>query len=412
VSASTIRTRLALAVLGAASLLPAQESAPDVDRIADRANHQNPYFSAQGLKALKAQGAAALPAVERFVARRSVHALAPLVVEWLGEVPEDGARKILRAALGNPEFPWRPQAARALGKSPREAEADLFLAASKDALPAVREAALLALGQLAAKDASLRPRALAGLEAGMEDPQFEPRLAAAEALLAAGEKRALPVLLEALSVERRFFDVDFGVLARRRAWAALQPLAGAGVAYDPSAGPAKNADALREIARRVASLVPPRPETGPSKAPLAKDVDDVVFGVEVRSCRAGDQWIRLTGNGELVLGHYDLERRKVPEPELRELRRLLGETARPASPESRLDPGAYFGRPGCDFEKWYVPDEPSLLRLTVGQEGRPGALEALHRALGGAVEATFGPGAAEGFKERTSPFAKPDAGED
>src|SRR5262249_29629028 len=91
------------------SLLPAQESAPEsapnVDRIVEKANHQSPYVSAQGLKALKAQGAAALPALERFIARRSILALAPLVVDWLGEVPEDGARAVLRQGLAHRGFP-------------------------------------------------------------------------------------------------------------------------------------------------------------------------------------------------------------------------------------------------------------------------------------------------------------------
>jgi hypothetical protein len=59
-----------------------------------------------------------------------------------------------------------------------------------------------------------------------------------------------------------------------------------------------------------------------------------------------------------------------------------------------------------------MPDEAALVRVSVGQEGRPEALERLHAALGAAIESAIGPGAAQEFRDRSAPFAKPDAGED
>jgi HEAT repeat protein len=393
------------AVFVLATLAAAQESVPAIDRIADRANHQNPYFSAQALKALKARGSEALPALERFIARRTHLALAPLVVEWLGEVPEDGARAILAKALADRRFPWRPQAARSLAKGARPAEVGILLGLAKDALPAVREPALAALGDLAMREPSLRAQALPALEAGLADPLFEPRLAAAEALMKLGEKTPLPILLEALGVERRYFDLDFGVLARRRSWDAVKPLAGADVPYDPASGRAQNASAIAEVARRLGVKADVR-------APLAPDVEDAVFGIEVRSCRSGDQWIRITSGGELVLGHYDLERKKLDPARAAELLKLVRSVNGPQSRESRLLPGAFFGRPGCDFEKWYVPEETALVRLNVGLEGRPEALQALHDAIGAALEAAWGAGARHDFDDRAAPFAKPGEEED
>jgi hypothetical protein len=380
-------------------------SAPSADRIADRANHQNPYFSAQGLKALKAQGPGALPALERFIARRTILALAPLVVDWLGELPDERARVILRDGLGNRSFPWRPQAARALAKAARASEVDLLLRLATDELPAVREPALAALAEVASKDAGLRAKVVPALESGLKDPLFEPRLAAAEGLLKLREKSPLPILVEALGVERRFFDLDFGVLARKRAWDALKPLAGDGVAYEPSAGPAKNAEAIAEIARRLAVTPGSRPA-------LPGDVEDAIFGIELRSCRSGDQWIRITSGGDAVLGHYDLERKKLDPAKAAGLLKLVRAAAAPQSPESRLSPGAYFGRPGCDFEKWYLPEEAALVRITVGQEGRPEALRTLHEALGAAIEGAWGQGVKQDFDDRAAPFSKPDEGED
>ena len=106
--------------------------------------------------------------------------------------------------------------------------------------------------------------------------------------------------------------------------------------------------------------------------PAAGDVEDAVFGVEVRSCRAGDQWIRITSGGELVLGHYDL--REEASSTRRPPPRCSRSCAEPRLRESRPAPGAFFGRPGCDFEKWYLPDESALTQVTVGQEGRPAVL--------------------------------------
>jgi hypothetical protein len=391
-----------LLVVATAAL--AQDSAPVVDRVVDRANHQNPYFSAQGLKALKAHGDAALPALERFIARRSVHALAPLVVEWLGELPDERARTILRDVVRNRAFPWRPQAARSLARAPAGSDLDLLVGLATDPLAAVREAALLALGKVASQDPAARPAALKALDAGLADPLFEPRLAAAEALLQAGQRSPLPVLLDALRVERRFFDLDFGVIARRRAWAALEPLVGPGIAFDPSLPPERNEAAIAAIAAKVGAG---ESRSQAASAPLQADVGDAVFGIEIRSCRAGDQWVRLTAGGDLVLGHYDLAIRKLRGARAEEILGLIRDLSSEEKRDVRLDEGAYFGRPGCDFEKWYLPEESGLLRVTVGLEGRPEILRRIEVAVAAAVEEAFGPAAGEEFRDRALPFGRP-----
>ena len=92
--------------------------------------------------------------------------------------------------------------------------------------------------------------------------------------------------------------------------------------------------------------------------------------------------------------------------------KLVRSVTGPQSRESRLVPGAFFGRPGCDFEKWYAPEETALVRLNVGLEGRPEALQALHDAIGAAIEAAWGAGARHDFDDRAAPFGKPDVGED
>ena len=170
------------------------------------------------VKMLKARGAAALPALEEVRepgdrcsrSRRSPSS-------GSGRCRTNARGRCCVRALADAAFPWRPQAARALAKGARPADVDMFTALARDPLPAVREAGLGALGDLAVRDPAARPPAIRALEAGLADPIFEPRLASAERLHALGEKSALPILVEALGAERRFFELDFGVIARRRA---------------------------------------------------------------------------------------------------------------------------------------------------------------------------------------------------
>jgi hypothetical protein len=143
---------LAVVASGAA----AQESAPSIEKVVERANHQNPYYSAQGVKALKERGAAALPALEQFVARRSLLALAPL-----SSTGSARCRTMARARCPARRRRGVPGGRRQPGRSRRReaVEVESSAAPARDA-PAVREPALVALGEIAAKDAAVRACAI------------------------------------------------------------------------------------------------------------------------------------------------------------------------------------------------------------------------------------------------------------
>ncbi|HYC78719.1 MAG TPA: HEAT repeat domain-containing protein [Planctomycetota bacterium] len=388
----------AAAVAGAST---AQESAPaaesravDWRRLLDRANSDNPYFSAGATKVLEARGLEAWPALDSFVRRRSIYALSAPVTTWLGKLDHPPARALLRRAARDPEFPWRPYAVRALAEAPREDDRALFRDLLEDPLPAAREAAAEGLGRC---PATASDDETAALRARLADSSFDVRAAAADALFKRGDRSALPVMVDALDLVRRFFDLDFGEIARRRAWALVAPIAGEGVPYDPGAPPEHRAFAMTILRRRLA--LDASPDGAASRpAAWAPDVDRVVFGLEVRSCRRGDAFLRLTAEGDLVTGQYDLKAGRIPPALLATLREEI-ERAR-AVPERPL-----YGRPGCDFERYYLPDEDGLRRLTVGPEGRPAGLTRLAALLTEALRETQGDVAAEAHLRRTAPFA-------
>ncbi len=381
----------------------AAESRPEsrpgsLERLVERANHQNPYLSAQAAKALEAHGLAALPVVEAFVARRSIHALSAPVTSWLGVLNDPRATAILVRAVADREFPWRPFAVRALALKPGPDERALFRRLLDDPLTPVRESAALSLkiGFVPeAGDAFAETLRLRGL---LTDASFDVRAAAAESLRARNDHSGVPVMLGALELTRRFFDLDFGELARRRAFDLVSPVLGAGISFEPGAPPDQRAF-WAEIARaRWARSELSAAASRPSGAEWAPDVVGVVFGLEVRSCRRGDAFVRLTEDGRIIVGQYDLRAAKLDDERLAEIRGAL-QSGR-ATPSASL-----YGRGGCDYERYYFPDEDGLIKVTVGPEGRPAGLRRLSGLLLGAIRDHFGPEAASLHLERVAPFA-------
>jgi hypothetical protein len=374
---------------------PSVASRPvDLERLVERANHANPYLSAQAAKALEKQGAAALPALEAFVARRSIYALSAPVVTWLGTLDDDRARATLRRAAFDREFPWRPYAVRALAVHPAAEDRGAFLRLLADKLPQVREAAAAGLGAAGApSDPAAEVLERDALRAALGDASFDVQAAAAEALKKRGDASGLPAMLDALTLSRRFFDLDFGEIARRRAWAFVAPFA-KGVVFDPGAPAAEREPALAKVRAALGG-------DAPASRPIAEDAGDVVFGLEVRSCRRGDAFIRLTAAGEIVVGQYDLRRIRLKPAALEALRTELVTAQRTA-------PAPLYGRPGCDFERYYLPDEEGLKRITVGPEGRPPEMRRLSALLREAIRDGLGPEAAAEHVERVAPYAAPE----
>lgn len=369
-----------------------------LERLVERANHQNPYLSAQAAKALEAYGLDAMPALEAFVARRSIHALSAPVTSWLGVLNDPRATAILSRAVVDREFPWRPYAVRALAIKPGPEERALFLRLLDDPLAPVREASALGLKPESSDNAVVDAPTTSRLRALLTDSSFDVRAAAAETLLATNDRSGVPVMLGALGLTRRFFDLDFGELARRRAFDLVSPLLGPGISFEPGA-PTDQRAFWAEIARaRWARSELSAGVSKPTGAEWSPDVEGVVFGLEVRSCRRGDAFVRLTAKGEIVTGQYDLAVGTLSPERLAEVREAI-EIAR-TTPSASL-----YGRGGCDFERYYFPDEDGLVKVTIGPEGRPAKVRRLSGLILGAIRDHFGPEAASLHLERVAPFA-------
>lgn len=368
----------------------------DVGRVVERANHVNPYVAVQAVKALESVGAAALPEIEAFVARRSIYALSAPFTTWLGRFDDPRARALLRRAADDPEFPWRPFAVRALTERPHAEDAAAFRRLLSDRLAPVREASaagLAAIAVVAGGDAVAE--AAAALKAAAGDPSFDVRAGVAEALRRLGDESGLPVMVDALALSRRFFDLDFGEIARRRAWAFVEPAVGGRATFDPGAPAAVRRGALAEVRAALGRA------EGVASRPTDDDVDDVIFGLEVRSCRRGDEFLRVTAGGDLVVGQYDLRRARLS-PE------AASAFAAALVLAKTTNPGPWYGRPGCDFERYYLPDEDGLKKITVGIEGRPAPLRRLSGILFSAVRDGFGPAVGAEHEERVAPYAAGD----
>jgi hypothetical protein len=199
-----------------------------------------------------------------------------------------------------------------------------------------------------------------------------------------------------LDLSRRFFDLDFGAVARERAWRLVQKATGTSVPFEPFAPSALRKRWIGEIAAEASIDVAPPSDARRSWAP---DADDVLFGLEVRSCRRGDAFVRVTPEGEIVVGDYDLRRGKLA-PEAFAALRAAAETAR------RVPSAPLYGRGGCDFERYYLPDEDGLIKITVGPEGRPSGVLPLSRLLLEAIGDAFGAEAHATHLERVAQFAR------
>jgi len=378
---------------------PTSRSGPS-DGLLDKANSANPYISVRATEALAKFGMEAWGAVERFVERRTLYALSPQVVTWLGTLNDPRPRALLIRCLKDSEFPWRPFAVRAMAQPRSANEAVQWMPFLTDALPAVRESVILGLGAFARSPGCIMRKPLIDDLAGrLADEAFEPRLAAAEVLTALDDPRGVAMLLAALGCTRKWFDVDYGELARRRAWTALQYFDIA-APFNPSLPAAQTVD-VRQSIHRALEIKTGKAITLPP--PFEPDPVNVIYGLEVRSCRRGDAYIRLLADGRLVLGHYDLRTVKLPEPLFASLRKEL--EALRGTPDS-----PFFGMGGCDYECHFLPDEPGMRRFMVGLSGRPVGGRRLVELLGSALDATVGESEGDAFRDRSAPFGPDDDG--
>lgn len=322
------------------------------------------------------------PAADAVLARAGagtagLAALGADLVEVLGEFGDDRLRARLWEAADDLDFPWRPAAARGLAAtalSPEGAPLDALL---DDRIAAVRVAAVRGLTALR------REESLARLAAALDDSDGRVRRAAADALLGTfGRPEALRWLLLELEREDRFFQRDTGKQARFEAFAMLRrrfPDVPSFRADLPPGDPV-NAAALAWLQGEQRASVPdgaarPAPHALPGRVE-----GDVVLGVEVRSCRRGELYLRVTADDVLWVGLGRAARAPLPEGTAAA---LVAATLRAVEP---LGEERFWGRAGCDLERLLLPGPDGLATYHV-QKGPDAAEDLRPGALGRAMAA-------------------------
>jgi len=310
----------------------------------------------------------------------------PALVEVLGEFGDEDLRRLLWRSLSDTDFPWRPYAARSLAAHPIATEAPRFLTALADPIPPVRVAAVLAVANLGQTDQAPAVRVL------LNDEDDRVRRAAADALIGWGHNSAMWSLYEELLREDRFFDRPTGEQARYQAWNLLSPRLGKiteASPYDPGLGPSNPASVapLKAVRARLAELEAGERPTLPPQARAGGEVPTELLGIELRSCRKGEVFLRWTANDLLLVGQGNPARIALPEGTVQALLSATAD-ARAGLGDKRL-----FGSPGCDMEQFHVRSGGSSSAtqwiVSCGPDPvpdlRPADLNSLGRALLAAI---------------------------
>ena len=348
------------------------------------------------------------PAADRLLAEAGesnadLAALGTSLVEVFGLFEDDRLRGRLWPALEDSEFPWRPAASRSLAGAPTPAERERFESFLDDPIAPVRVACLSALAYLTdTNDDAQEARFLAQAVLLLADENDAVRRGAALILDRRGHGRAMLWLLEDLKRDDVFFDQATGEAAR---YASRDVLLDREIdlgEYNPER-PQDNETALAALeqrllarAREMESQLPEArrnvvPRTVPAIALAGARIDGALVGLQLRSCRRGDYYLRWTRDDVLVIGYGNPLRIQLAEGTTKRLVEISNRAQ--VATNGKL----FWGRPGCDVESFRMPNisdpggRPQQLILLKNeqpaQDLRPPALTELGAAMASSIPA-------------------------
>jgi hypothetical protein len=309
-----------------------QSSSQDWDKLVKKANtHRRLMLRNAISKKVVAAGDAAVPAVYKFTKTHGRNKITLGFVDAYSKsnVSEPRTLALLEDWARDRDFYWRGQALGALANRRLPEYRPLFLRSITDAAFLTRIHAgrgLCLLGK--AKDRQL---ALALLQD--DDPRV--RLRIALTLVAEGDLRGLPELVEALNKDNKFLSDPWGLRGAQRAMSALKKMAGKDFGYDFTASREQNATAIAAFRRLAKDKLGDK--WRPAR-PTVVDATEYLGGVEVRSCRNGDLFLRWTQDGTLARGLEPKQRIKLTAASWKTLRAEL-----PAGGD------AIHGKVVCDY---------------------------------------------------------------
>ncbi|MEM8713242.1 MAG: hypothetical protein AAGG01_20040, partial [Planctomycetota bacterium] len=310
------------------------------------------------------------------------------LIEIFGAFEDSESGDQLRARLWplmeDPDFPWRPAASRGLSYLPEPVEKERFARYLDDPIAPVRAGVLEALFELS-RDAEGEARLefLRHAKDRLSDESDVVRRMAASQLASLGHRHALLWFVEDLKRDDTFFGMPMGKSARYAAMNALMDLEIDLGSYNPELPPtsAMNRDGITALEKRLrtdaakAETKLPKKERGlliDGPAPIAQaapDVNDAVLGLQLKSCRRGDFFLRWTSGDVLVIGFGNPARIQLRTGATAAL------VAAAKKAQAPLGDQVFWGRPGCDLEGYYLPraDEtlPSPLNLIIAKNEEP-----------------------------------------
>jgi hypothetical protein len=280
---------LALAALALA--LPAQEHDWDAD-VVKACTHARYAVRRAAANKIAGAGDAAVPALRKFTEEHGRNGISLLVVDALAtrqSEHEEELTALLEEWARDRDFYWRSQALAALANRSLPALRELFRAALGDPafLHRVHGAAgLCRLGH--AED-------LPAVRALLADPDPRVRLRVGIELLDRGDDTGLAAVIAAVPRVDEFLGDPWGVRDAQLALRSLVQRAGT----DFGIAAAADAGARGEGLARLAAWA--REQGIETAAPPASDTA-FAGGVEIRSCRNGDLFVRFTEEGQIVEG--------------------------------------------------------------------------------------------------------------
>ncbi len=367
-------SRVLLLVLGLAlpSAFGAQDAQPspaDIEKLITTAREGSLPVRPQAAERLLAIGEPAAAALRELAGGSSTE-LARLgtdLVEVLGRFGDPVLRTRAWEALAAPDFPWRPAAARSLAEQASPAELDRFVVLLEDPLPLVRVAALGALERL---DARVK---IELVRARLSDENDRVRREAARILDSWGEHGALEWLVEELRRDDTFFRTPTGRLARIEAARVLEQRLGDLAGYRPDKDPLdpENQAAIETLLVRCRELADGELPALPAVARAAPRSEGDLFGLEVRSCRRGELFLRWNADDRLLVGTGNPTVIELEPGTVASLRETI------AACLAELGETRVFGIPGCDVEQFHWQPFAGAKDRTVAVSKGPEPIEGL-----------------------------------